>query len=145
MPKVIFREKAELENAAGVVVESYDAGSVHDLPMDKCHRWIKRNKAEWYKSGEPAKEPDLAPLQKPEAGTGPSLNSGEAKPPSASHPDQALNEAKSKDAGDSGPSPSTGESGPKAAPNSTAPSRTSYTPPMRHGGGDHKTRRGSRG
>jgi len=150
MPRVAFTSDAQIENAAGVVVESYRAGSVHELPIDKCRRWVRRNRAVFTDAPvrdapQEAAEP-AAPLAR-----GASRDSGPAKPSSVSPPAPASpaptsstsGEPTSKDA--AAPSPSAGESGPKEGASSTLHLPTSSTPRTSPGGGSHRTPKGSRG
>lgn len=44
--RVRFLADAEIRDGAGIVTESYRAGEVHDLRIDKARRWIAREKAE---------------------------------------------------------------------------------------------------
>lgn len=42
MPPVTFAQTAELEDAAGVVIERYEAGETYDLTPDRVGRWKRR-------------------------------------------------------------------------------------------------------
>lgn len=143
MPRVLFTEDAQIENAAGQVVEKYLAGSVHDLPMDKCRRWMRRNKAEMFQPAPEAPAAEPVPLSEgPEAG-GPSLASGPEKPSSVSPagPASVTMISTSSDA-------PTRTEGAESLP-STEAGKDSATPmpstaQTRRGGGRRTTRKGSK-
>ena len=150
MARVAFTSDAQLENAAGVVVESYRAGSVHELPIDKCRRWVRRNRAVFTDAPvrdapQEAAEP-AAPLAR-----GASRDSGLAKPSSASRQAPASpaptsstsGKPTSKDAAE--PSPSADASAQKEGVSSTLHLPTSSTQRTPPGGGSRRTPKGSGG
>lgn len=158
MPRVTFTEDASLTNAAGQVVESYLAGATHDLSADRCRRWIKRGKAVYAAEvAEKAAVPfvpytttvitnpveGVVTLQENEAGdfkvvSGPSPDSGEAKPSSASPADQASPEPTAISSEASGESQSTSHG-------NTPPTPISSTERTRRGGGPRQKRGKRRG
>lgn len=59
--KVRFLEDAVLHDHTGAVEQSYRAGDVHELRVDRAQRWIRRNKAEiWSEAPATPAEPQRA-------------------------------------------------------------------------------------
>lgn len=158
MPEVIFTADAELKNAAGEVVERYLTGEVHDLPMDKCRRWVKRERAEFY-SGQ-APRPTVA---KAEAGeqsdafdkfrqkalgtektaTPAHQESGPEKPSSVSQAAPVLT-SETSNTFDAQESAENAESSQSTAPSTDADGQTPSTAQTPHSGGRRKTHKRSK-